>query len=71
MQEIADQLGKHKSTISRELKRGTTTQIKSKKITYEAYFSETGQAVYEQHRKSFGKPLKLPQVSDFIEYAEQ
>ncbi len=36
---------------------------------HEAYFPETGQAVYEQRRKSSGKQLKLLQVSDFIEYA--
>jgi len=45
---IAKQLGRAPSTISREIKRGTVTQLKSDLSTYEAYFPEAGQAIYEK-----------------------
>ncbi|SHF11391.1 Helix-turn-helix domain-containing protein [Caldanaerobius fijiensis DSM 17918] len=48
---IARQLGRTPSTIGREIKRGTVTQLKSDCSTYEAYFPEAGQAVYEKRRK--------------------
>ncbi|TCS80789.1 helix-turn-helix protein [Tepidibacillus fermentans] len=37
LQEIADLLGRHKSTISRELKRGTVIQRRSDLSEYRAY----------------------------------
>ncbi|SFM26426.1 helix-turn-helix domain-containing protein, partial [Salibacterium qingdaonense] len=40
MQTIAEAIGHHKSTISRELKRGTTTQRTSDLSEYQAYFPE-------------------------------
>ncbi|SDF46693.1 helix-turn-helix domain-containing protein, partial [Sporolituus thermophilus] len=41
---IARQLGRHPSTISREIKRGTVKQRRSDLTEYEAYYPETGQA---------------------------
>lgn len=69
--EIARKLGKHRSTISREIKRGTTTQKRSDLTTYEAYFPETGQAVYEKNRSACGKKLKVLKVEPFLQYAEK
>lgn len=40
LQEIADIIGCHKSTISRELKRGTVTQRRSDLTEYQAYFAD-------------------------------
>ena len=68
---IARQLGRAPSTISREIKRGTVTQLKSDLSTYEAYFPEAGQAIYEKRRKNCGAKLKLPLVKDFIRFAEE
>jgi IS30 family transposase len=68
---IAKQLGRAPSTISREIKRGTVTQLRSDLSTYEAYFPEAGQAVYEKRRKNCGAKLKLPYVKDFIRCAEE
>jgi len=68
---IAKQLGRAPSTISREIKRGTVTQLKSDLSTYEAYFPEAGQAIYEKRRKNCGAKLKLPLVKDFIRFAEE
>lgn len=50
---IARLLDRNPSTISREIKRGTTTQIKNidgynRKI--EVYYADTGQAVYDKNR---------------------
>jgi IS30 family transposase len=68
--QIARKLGRHRSTISREIKRGTTTQIRSDLTTYETYFPETGQAVYEKNRLACGKKPKVLQVQPFLQYAE-
>ena len=43
MRYIARKLGRAPSTISREVKRGTVTQLKSDLSTYQAYFPEAGQ----------------------------
>lgn len=67
---IAKQLGRNVSTISREIKRGTVTQLRYDLSTYEAYFPEAGQAVYEMHRKKCGAKCKLSYAKEFIEFAE-
>lgn len=53
--EIARLLGRNRSTIRREIKRGTTIQIKyidGYQQEVEEYIAETGQAVYEKNRKN-------------------
>ncbi|SFE36010.1 Helix-turn-helix domain-containing protein, partial [Thermoanaerobacter thermohydrosulfuricus] len=47
---IAKKLNRSPSTISREIKRGTTTQLRSDLSSYTSYFPETGQAIYEKNR---------------------
>lgn len=69
LQEVADVIGCHKSTISRELKRGTVTQRHSDLTEYEAYFPETGQAVYQANRARCGAKYKLAQAAPFIHFA--
>ena len=49
---IARQLCRTPSTISREIKRGTVNQLRSNLSTYEAYFPEAGQAIYEKRQKT-------------------
>lgn len=50
---IAASVHRNPSTISREIRRGTTTQIDSQgHKLYRAYFAETGEAVYRKHRKN-------------------
>lgn len=68
--DIAKAIGCHKSTISREIKRGTVRQMKSDRTVFEAYFPETGQRKYEENRKACGAKYKLVEVSEFIKYAE-
>ena len=68
---IARQLRRSPSTVSRKIKRGTTTQLKSSLETFKAYCPETGQAVYKYNRLNCGRKSKLVKVEDFITFAEQ
>lgn len=67
---IARRLSRHKSTISREIRRGTTTQIRQKK-TITVYLSDCGQARYEKGRQHSKKPFKLNKASAFITWCEE
>ena len=63
--EIARLMGRNRSTISRELKRGTVTQMKIKNeklIYYKEYFAEIGQEDYKNKRKK-SYYLKLKKTS--------
>lgn len=70
IKEIAVAIGHDRSTVWREIKRGTTTQMRSDRSTYMAYFPETGQAKYETNRKACGAKIKLDHSIDFIKFAE-
>jgi len=67
---IAQQLQRNPGTISREVKRGTTSQLRSNLTTYEAYFPETGQAIYAKHRSASGFLCKIHLVEPFLQFAE-
>lgn len=69
LQAIADEVGCHKSTISRELKRGSVVQRRSDLIEHQVYFADVGQRVYESNRSRCGAKYKLLQVSEFIQFA--
>ena len=60
---IARALGKHKSTISRELRRGSVEQKTTRGTLIIRYSGYTGQLVYERHRKRC-KPTGKRQVAD-------
>jgi len=72
--EIARLLGRNRSTITREIKRGTVTQVQDKngkRTYYQVYFADTGQRVYEENRKN-SIYLKLDQCSpEFFEKLEE
>jgi len=67
--EIGRRLERHHQTIANELKRGTTTQLKTGRQPYRAYFPETGQAVYEQNRVNCGAKSKLLVALEFVDFA--
>lgn len=69
--EIAKQVGISRSTLYEELKRGTVDQLASDLKTHKKYFAETGQIIYEKHRKNSRKPYKLAKASKFVEYVEK
>jgi len=68
---IAAKLGRAPSTINREIKKGTTTQLNYDLSTYEKYFPETGQAIYEKNRSHCGNKHRLLKVESFLKYAEK
>lgn len=69
LSEIAKRLGRHRSTISREIKRGAVKQVKKqngKKVYHHQYFAESAHHRYRQARQA-SYFLKLEQVSeDFL-----
>ena len=68
---IAREINVHRSTIYREIKRGTVEQLDTHLKTHTRYFAETGQIVYEKNRLNARPPLKFLKVYDFIQYADQ
>lgn len=64
--EIAKRLGRDRVTIYREIKRGTTIQVKGTK-TIEVYLADTGQAVYEKNRQN-SYPKKKARFSNRFFY---
>ena len=64
--EIARRLGRSRSTISREIKRGTTKQVKQvngKKVYFDHYFADLAQRRYVEGRQG-NYYLKLEKVSE-------
>lgn len=64
---IAKELSRPINTISNEIRRGTTTQIKQgKKISL--YLADTGQSNYQKHRRNSCRSYKRLECSTFIDY---
>lgn len=66
--DIGRRLGRAHQTIANELQRGTTTQLKTGREPYTAYFAETGQAVYEQNRTQCGAKSRLLIANEFLDF---
>jgi len=80
--EIARALYRDKSTIKREIKRGTVVQRKKNPyegkaldykeyIEYTAYFSDVGQRVHEQRRNNGGSKNKVAACGDLVSFVEK
>lgn len=69
IREIGRRLGRVHQTIANELKRGTTTQLKTGRLPFTVYFARTGQAVYERNRLNCGAKSKLLTAGEFIDFA--
>ena len=67
---IAKRLKRTPSTVCREIRRGTTAQLRTGRIPYQGYFPETGQAVYAKHRVNSRKIGKHNRASNFLRFAE-
>ena len=64
--EIARRLGRNRSTITREMNRGSITQVKQvngQKVYYQHYYADAAHNCYRQVRKA-SYYLKLDRVSD-------
>ncbi len=80
--EIARILQRDKSTIKREIKRGSVTQRRRNKYEsknpnkpeyneYSAYFADVGQRAYEANRQNCGAKNKVTSCSELVEYVEE
>ena len=69
--EIAQEVGIARSTLYNELRRGTVEQVDSQLRSYQKYFWDVGQRVYEEHRQNSRPCLKLVKAYDFIAYAQE
>ncbi len=68
--EIADRLHRHKSTIYREIKRGTVEMIDTNLKPYTKYCADTAQNKYNENRLNKGTTLKIGadiELANFIE----
>lgn len=63
--QIAESVNRHKSTISRELKRGTVDQIHGTGKHFQQYYAEAGAAVYDKHRAACHPTTRFEQCPDF------
>jgi IS30 family transposase len=80
--EIASALYRDKSTIKREIKRGSVVQRKRNPyenkdpnspefIEYTVYYADVGQRVYEQHRSNCGSKNKVVACSELVSFVEE
>lgn len=57
--EIGKRMGRNKSTISREIKRGTVEQLDTFRRTYMKYFPDVAARKYEENRLNCGARFTL------------
>lgn len=70
VQYIADYLGVNRSTIYREIKKGTYTHLNSEWIETKAYSCDLGQAVADEKKTHLGKALKVGSDIAFADFIE-
>ena len=63
---IAQEVGCHKSTISREIKRGSVLQRDSSYLLYEHYYADTARIYYEKRRKNCYQRNPLKHYAVFL-----
>ena len=63
---IAQEVGCHKSTISREIKRGSVLQRDSSYLLYEHYYADTAQIYHEKRRRNCYKRNPLQHYAVFF-----
>ena len=69
--QIARILGISRSTLYRELNRGTVDQLGPDLKPIKVYFADAGQRVYESNRSHCHTPFKFAKAAAFLEYVEQ
>ena len=63
---IAQEVGCHKSTISREIRRGSVLQRDSSYVLYEHYYADTAQIYHEKRRRNCYKRNPLQHYAVFF-----
>jgi IS30 family transposase len=69
--EIAKHLGRHQSTINRELNRGTVKLLDWELREKERYRADYAQREYEEQQKNKGRPLKIGYDRELSRYIEK
>ena len=67
---IAKKIGRHKSTISREINRHSVKQLNSDLTERTDYYADSAQMQYEFKRRNSGAKLKITSCSHAISYIE-
>ena len=70
VQDIADALHVHNSTIYREIRRGLTRQRTTEWVDVEVYCPETAERKYQENMKAKGPALKIGSDRELAEYLE-
>ena len=68
--DIARELGVNRSTVSRELKRGSVKQIIAGKTVLK-YFAETAQEIADRKKANVGRKPKFLNCSEFLSHADK
>ena len=68
---IAEILGIARSTLYREIERGTIELKDTNLELYEIYCWDVGQRIYEENRVGSRRTLKYTEAYDFVKYAEE
>src|SRR5690625_2899528 len=68
MREIGRRLGRHASTISREIKRGTVQQIDTNRKSFVKYYPDVGARVYQENRENCGAHSTVMAAWEFVKY---
>ncbi|PLR86885.1 hypothetical protein CU635_00930 [Bacillus canaveralius] len=68
---IAEKTGRSASTISREVKRGSVTQLDTNRREVVKYFPDTGARVYQENRLHCGAPSVIMKSWDFLRFKQR
>lgn len=71
VKEIADKLGKHRSSIYRELKKGTVFLRDSELVDYKKYCADTGQRTHDERKHYKGALLKVGSDIKYLQFIEK
>ena len=69
--EIGEELDRHRTTISREIKKGTVELLNTDYSTREEYVAERGQEVYDNNATAKGPKIKIAKEHELSEFIEE
>lgn len=71
LRDIAKKTGRNVSTISRERKRGSVSQLGTNRKSFTRYFPDTAARVYKENRQHCGAQSVVMKAWDFLRYTEK
>ena len=69
--EIGEELDRHRTTISREIKKGTVELLNPDYTTREEYVAQRGQEVYDNNATAKGPKIKIAKDHELSEFIEE